>query len=293
MYNSEFEPIRSAVYKLFSDFFEFIAKFFGYPGNPGIPTISESLLKTSAYRLKERSTYFPPAQFPESWMEVIFGPPPRIDELERFFYQTDEEGFYNFYVPNYSNIFFMPDWLSEFLQIKLNFCLDISTLEVAREVAFVGLLFYCQLVILRVTISWFSFVNPYSQPWRYLTTAVDWIEDSLHGVVPTVFAVNVTGSVFLGALGWMADSLNNLVFTMPFLPSEGEQVKLLINGKTQDVIVFHYLPILWYRHPIPNDLREFWFTERPDILEYMQTAYANLDLHLFPDYIANYSFTPL
>ena len=40
----------------------------------------------------------------------------------------------------------------------------------------------------------------------------------------------------------------------------------------KDVLVFHYLPILWYRYPIPNDIREFWYNERPDILYYMQKA---------------------
>jgi hypothetical protein len=97
------------------------------------------------------------------------------------------------------------------------------------------------------------------------------------------FGVNITGSVFLGVLGVIADSLNHLVFTMPFLPSEAEETKLLINQEMKDVLVFHYLPILWYRHPIPNDVREFWYYQRPDILEYMQTAYKDLDLQLLPN----------
>jgi hypothetical protein len=46
---------------------------------------------------------------------------------------------------------------------------------------------------------------------------------------------------------------------MPFLPSEGEETKLLINQQMKDVLVFHYLPILWYRYPVPNDIREFWY----------------------------------
>ena len=101
--------------------------------------------------------------------------------------------------------------------------------------------------------------------------------------VPSIFGVNMTGSVFLGAIGVLADSLNHLVFTMPFLPSEGEKTQLVINNEMKDVIVFHYLPALWYRYPIPNDIREFWFTERRDILEYMEIAYGELHLQLFPD----------
>ena len=48
---------------------------------------------------------------------------------------------------------------------------------------------------------------------------------------------------------------------------------------------FHYLPILWYRYPIPNDIREFWYNERPDILEYMQKAYQDFDIQFLPDRI--------
>lgn len=117
------------------------------------------------------------------------------------------------------------------------------------------------------------------------SAAVDWTEEVLQGIVPSVLGVNITGTVFLGVLGVIADSLNHLVFTMPFLPSEGEKSKLLINGELKDVLVFHYLPLLWYRHSIPNELREFWYKDRPDILEYMQKSYQNLDIQFLPDNI--------
>ena len=74
---------------------------------------------------------------------------------------------------------------------------------------------------------------------------------------------------------------------MPFLPSEGEETKLLINEQMKNVLVFHYLPILWYRYPIPNDIREFWYNERPDILEYMEKAYRDLDIQFLPDDIVS------
>lgn len=139
------------------------------------------------------------------------------------------------------------------------------------------------MVVLRIAISWLIYINPYTFPWCYLAAAVDWTEDVLQGIVPAILGVNITGSVFLGVLGVIADSLNHLVFTMPFLPSEAEETKLLINQEMKDVLVFHYLPILWYRHPIPNDVREFWYYQRPDILEYMQSAYKDLDLQLLPN----------
>ena len=154
-----------------------------------------------------------------------------------------------------------------------------------REVLFVGLMVYSQIVILRIALSWFIYINPYTFPWCYLVAAVDWTEDVLQGIVPAILGVNITGSVFLGILGVIADSLNHLVFTMPFLPSEGEEAKLLINQEMKDVLVFHYLPILWYRYPVPNEIREFWYKERPDILNYMQKAYKDLDIQFLPENI--------
>jgi uncharacterized protein YggT (Ycf19 family) len=122
---------------------------------------------------------------------------------------------------------------------------------------FIFLVIYSQIVILRITLSWFIYITPYTVPWCYVVAAVDWTEEVLQGVVPAILGMNVTGSIFLGILGVLADSLNHLVFTMPFLPSEAEESKLLFQQEMKDVLVFHYLPILWYRYPIPNEIENF------------------------------------
>jgi hypothetical protein len=289
--DEKFVSVRTGFYEIVGKFFESLAQFFGYPENRGLPTLSTvsgGIDGRSQFfnDLPKRVTYFPPAQRPETWFETIFGPAPRVEVLPRYIYETKEEGFYNFYIENYKNIFFLPDWLSEFIQVRLHICLDISSLEIIREVLFIGLVLYSQMVLLRIAISWLIWINPYTFPWSYLAAAVDWTEDVLQGIVPSVLGVNVTGSVFLGALGVVADSLNHLVFTMPFLPSEAEETKLVINNEMKDVLVFHYLPVLWYRHPIPNDIREFWFDQRPDILNYMETAYKDLGIIFIPDEVS-------
>jgi hypothetical protein len=272
------------------NFFQLVAGFFGYPENSGMSTVydmpnelyTREQVQTS---LPKHETFFPPLQEPQSWFELIFGPAPKIDTVIRYIYESKEEGFYNFYIENYNNIYFLPDWLSEFLQIRLNQCLDISLLETLREVLFVGILIYYQIVILRISLSWLIYINPYTVPWCYLAAAVDWTEEVLTGLLPSVVGVNITGTVFLGFLGSIGDSLNHLVFTMPFLPGEGESVKLLVDGQMKNVIVFHYLPTLWYRYPIPNEVREFWYNERPEIFNYMEKAYKDLDLQLLPNQI--------
>ena len=286
--DDKFIPVRTVFYNIVEGFFQKIAGLFGYPENPGMPTISK--LSNESYvidTLPSHQTFWPPMQRPETWFEMFVGPSPKVDAVPRYIYESKEEGFYNFYIENYKNIYFLPDWLSEFLQVRLNLCLDITFLETIREVLFVGLMVYSQIVILRIALSWFIYINPYTFPWCYLVAAVDWTEDVLQGIVPSILGVNITGSVFLGILGVLADSLNHLVFTMPFLPSEGEETKLLINQEMKDVLVFHYLPILWYRHPIPDDIRNFWYKERPDILNYMQKAYQDLNINFLPNRVIN------
>lgn len=288
--DEKFIPVRNVFYEIVGNLFKKIASLFGYPENPGMPTISDlpnDLYARSKFldNLPVHKTFWPPVQRPETWFEMIFGPTPKVDAVPRYIYESKDEGFYNFYIENYKNIYFLPDWLSEFIQVRLHICLDITVLETIREVLFVGLMVYSQIVILRIALSWFIYINPYTFPWCYLAAAVDWTEDVLQGIVPAILGVNITGSVFLGILGVIADSLNHLIFTMPFLPSEGEEAKVYINEKITDVLVFHFLPILWYRYPVPNEIREFWYKERPDVLNYLQKAYKDLDIQFLPDNI--------
>ena len=60
---------------------------------------------------------------------------------------------------------------------------------------------------------------------------------------------------------------------------------MIIDDQVKDVILFRYLPSLWYTHPIPNNLREFWYTERLDIYNFMQKNYAHLDIPFLPNRI--------
>jgi hypothetical protein len=84
--------------------------------------------------------------------------------------------------------------------VKLHVCLDITVLETVREVLFVGLMVYSQIVILRIALSWYIYINPYTFPWCYRQLCgLD------RGCVtrnrPGDPRVNITGSVFLGILG--------------------------------------------------------------------------------------------
>lgn len=290
--DEKFIPIRTAFYQMVESFFKKLAGLLGYPENPGMVTtynLSDEGSVRSRFleNLPVHQTFWPPMQRPENWFETILGPSPKIDAIPRYVYENREEGFYNFYIENFRNAYFLPDWLSEFIQVQLHVCLDITLLETIREVFFAAIVIYSNIVILRITLSWFISINPYTVPWCYVVAAVDWTEEILQGVVPAILGVNITGTIFLGILGVLADSLNHLVFTMPFLPSEAEESKLIFQQQMKDVLIFHYLPILWYRYPIPNEIREYWYNERPEILDYMLKAYYDSDIEFLPDSILN------
>lgn len=285
---------RPIVYGIIRTFFQGIARLFGYPKTEGLPTsyLNNELFAREQFfnQLPSHQAGVPSSQRAETVFEVIFGSVPKIELISKYFYENTEEGFYNFYVVNYKNLYFLPDWLSEFLQIRCHFFLDTNGLESIREILFVGLIFYCQLMSFRITLSWFVAINPFVFPWCYLSGLVDWAEELFLGVIPTVFGINIFSTVVLTMLGRVADNLNHLVLTMPFLPSEGEEKRILINQQIKDVIVFHYLPALWVRYPIPNKLKTFWCQERLDILEYLETHYVNLSQsnHFRSEYAINF-----
>ena len=77
--------------------------------------------------------------------------------------------------------------LSEFIQVRLHLCLDITVLETIREILFVGLMVYSQIVILRIALSWYHLHKPiYLSRGVILAAAVDWTEDVLQGIVPAI-----------------------------------------------------------------------------------------------------------
>ena len=286
--NNRIKEVQKIIYDGFKVIFDSIAGFLGYPDVPGMPLypvdqksrdqlISQDLLP-------KHITEIPPYQLerPETLTEALFGTFPYTMPVEKHFYQHKAEGFYNFYVENYRNIYFLPDWLSGYIQIHFNITVDHSNLELCRDVFFYVILLYGAIVSIRNTLFWLIVINPYTYPWVFAVDFVDWIYDTLAGILPCVLGIDLAPTLLTLLIGKIADSANHLVFTMPFLPSEGNKVRMLIDGELKDVIQFHYLPYLWYKYPIPVGLREFWYSERPDILNFMEKNYSQFDINFRP-----------
>lgn len=281
-------PYRLKLYKFIAEKFDRLAELFGYPENPGMPAVRE-FTKTEIKwyliydRLPTHKSNWPPEELPQTWLEALFGTVPKTVPVTRHYYETASEGFYNFYILNYKNIFFLPDIVSEYIQVHYDVFLDLTLVEAAQEGIFLAFILYGQILQIRMFLNWYIQINPYSSPWCYLIGLVDWIDETLQGMFPSVAGVNPSTTILSGMVGALGDTVNHLVFTMPFLPSEGRIIQAKIGTQTKDVIQYHYLPLIWYKRGIPNELREFWYNERPDILKYYQKAYKNIDIQFLPD----------
>ena len=149
-------------------------------------------------------------------LEAFLGNLPHANTIEKVFYEHKADGFYNFYVENYRNMFFLPDWLSQWMQLNLDMSVDITVLELAREAVFLGLLFFLAVLHLRIQLYWFLTINPYTRPWVYFISLTDWIFDVVAGFSPVVLGLDLSSAIISGFVGKVADNLNHLVFAFTF-----------------------------------------------------------------------------
>ena len=264
-------------------------KFFNYPLVPGMLaarnlTDKEQGMRDYIATLPLHRTHGPPWPRPKTLLQALFGNIPHFDLIQRGHYKSDD-ALFGFYVPNFKNIFFLPDWMSEFIQMKFNISTDISTIVIYQEVLFLVILTYYFMLEFRVKLYWFLTINPYTRPWNYFIGMTDWILDAFAGWFPVTFSIDYSPTLLLILIGKLADSLNHLVLTMPYLPSESKLGQVTVPGVKKPVkaVIFKGFPKLWEKHPIPNHIREYWYNHRPDVVKKLQKLYDGREIDFKPD----------
>nr|YP_009497621.1 hypothetical protein ycf89 [Astrosyne radiata]YP_009497678.1 hypothetical protein ycf89 [Astrosyne radiata]AWT40334.1 hypothetical protein ycf89 [Astrosyne radiata]AWT40391.1 hypothetical protein ycf89 [Astrosyne radiata] len=270
---------------------EDFASIFGYPENPGMPYYPP---RKDWFWQKTRLAdhlpvhVIPPKmiQHPKTIPEMIFGDFPATNFIPRISMDNLKDyGPYGFVIPNYRNIHFLPNQLSEYLQLKHNILTNVDQLDEIKESIFYVMLAYFHLVTFRYYLSMIPVINPYVGILKMIPALVDWTEDISLGLFPTILGFNTGPMIILSLIGRAADNVCHYVFTMPYLPSEGQPGFARIDGKITPVLHFQHLPVLWYHKTIPNELRKYWYYHKPEILKYMQLSYGKLNLTLLPDEI--------
>ena len=194
-----FDTLRSKTFYSVRDLVRSTAQLFGYPENKGMPIIQVDGQATRKFHrhLPVHTGSWPPPPSPKNILEAFLGHKPIFQPVDRNFFEHSYHGFYNFYILNYKNIFFFPDPISEFLQVHFNMCIDITTLETAREVSFLAVCLYFNLYAWRIALYWYIFINPYVRPWNYYIALTDWTQEGLAGFSPVIVGIDVMPSLFL------------------------------------------------------------------------------------------------
>ena len=238
------------------------------------------------------------AESVKNYFEIFFPKGVQFNNSSVYFCKDSLEGYYNFIITQ-KNPLFLPNWISEIIQIFGNQHINTTNLRTLQEWTFEFLNKFRILCELRAALWWWLMFNPYQEPFNTLRVLTEWYLTAFTGTFPIILGIDIGPSISISLLGFVLDGLNRLVFTMPYLPSEGEKfnitnlstldnpalVNLIDKLGVEEVRIFRYLPSLWYKYPIPDNLREYWYTKKPEILQYFLNNYGSLGIDFLPDRI--------
>ena len=166
----------------------------------------------------------------------------------------------------------------------------------SQEQFYKTLLLFDMLCNARLMLGWWLVFNPYQQPFDTLRTITDWWLNMFTGAIPYVVGTDYSSLISQIITGIFIDYLRDLAIILPYKKNEGqllneedfkslntELAKVLEKCGTE-IRIFRGLPSIWSENPIPNGLREYWFTRRPNVTEFLiQNYYENLGINFLPN----------
>jgi hypothetical protein len=237
-------------------------------------SIEESLNKSMQYL----NTYIPNIT---NWKDILFTPFEHYIHHQVFVFSEGKDMLIGFIISQEAT--FLPDFISAIIQLFGGiYTIDNTTdLIFVQEFIYNSILFFIGLCSAKLAISIWLIINPYTMPWFVLLTATEWFMDSLAGVFPAFFGIEMGSSILLGLLGSLAMYVKNLVLTMPYLPSEAIKQTIGIHK----VYTFSGIPILWKIFTVPDKVREEWYRCTPDLIENLMRYYGNEGVEFVPSRI--------
>lgn len=214
----------------------------------------------------------------KNWIDILFPPPKSYFNSHIFLLNSGKDAFLGFIVSQQAT--FIPDILSEYIQLYggINVPDDTLSLVIFQRWIYDFVRMFTSLCGFRLLFSLILIINPYTFPWILIVTSTDWFLESLTGLLPVFLGVDFSGVLALNILAAITDYIKKLVFTMPYLPSEG--IKETIGS--HNVYRFGGIPQLWQEHGIPNQLKEEWYKERPEIIEQFFKYYHDAGVQFLP-----------
>ena len=234
------------------------------------------------------------------YIDIIIPKGPVFDPPAMYFYKDDNQGFFNMFIVHSgkTNPSYLPDYVSEALQFLCNQQLNILTFREIQEQLYEFLTIFQTFCRVRSLLWWWLMFNPYQQPFDTLRVLTEWYLTLFTGAFPVILGIDLGPTFALGLLGGTIDQLGRLVLTMPYLPSEGtlylvkDLKSVPVKGLSEtlvkyghDVRIYTDFPSLWTKYTIPDSLREYWFTKKPYITEFLIRNYYDLGIDFLPNHV--------
>ena len=178
---------------------------------------------------------------------------------------------------------FLPDPVSEFIQRALHIhTYDVAYTHIFRECQYyIYLLIFIFLTLNQVYyfVQTCLFINPYTYPYVLLTDLILPYQLFFEDLCPTIYGYPTGTLAAQLLLGILLNGIRDLVFTMPFLPSEG--IIHIATANVNDLAIvgekfyiFSGVPQLWQAYGVPVDLRTDWFNSGNfNMFKFYETQY--------------------
>ena len=140
----------------------------------------------------------------KSYIEIFFPKSLKFINYPLTYYTDTVEGYYNFIVTQ-QNPVFLPNWLSEMIQIFGNQHLTIINLKTFQEWIFSFLNKFRILCEIRAALWWWLMFNPYQEPFNTLRILTEWYLTAFTGIFPIIIGIDIGPSISIGLLGFMLD----------------------------------------------------------------------------------------
>ena len=238
-------------------------------------------------------------KFPARYKKVkdvmdIFTPINPLDsaKIPRVTWQGPDDNPLSFYIEPFFKMHFLPDNVEKFLYSWLgeNYDHQIMHMLCADVAGYICVYGAIYTVIGFMRTSLISF-NPYAwKPTAAILHLYEPWQDRLLHWLPKPYGIPMHQGLLFGTLRSVDFSLRRLVFTGPFLPSEGV-FKTEVIGESQKVeaVYFHGFPTMWETATsIPNHERLYWW-RHPEIYDYIIKTYHHVidinNIVTLPDHI--------
>ena len=209
----------------------------------------------------------------------------------------------SFYIIPARNMIFLPDCVEKFMYLTFHsidrrFNNEFWTLAYPYIAGWIG--FYTAMGGVNFSI---LYTFPAFNPFRNIVTSIiykwysPWIERSF-GFLPKIGRSPSAYTAVFAFCGAVRERLYYIVSTMPYVGSEGVLKTQTVHGKSVEGLFFEGIPSSWKQTElvkipkgieriehlsIPNELRTFWYDNRPDLFDYMTLACDGANI--LPDHV--------